>query len=105
MPRRCIRVRYPRHPHSTSAVRAFESLGLRSDGDRLLVLDQTQLPDREVWLDGVKQKEVKVDAKNLFTFDNQFMLVGDAITTFRGWSSIIRSAVRWASFSWTSAFE
>ncbi|HXO23272.1 MAG TPA: S-methyl-5-thioribose-1-phosphate isomerase [Streptosporangiaceae bacterium] len=33
-------------------MRPFESLGLRSDGDRLLVLDQTQLPDREVWLDG-----------------------------------------------------
>jgi methylthioribose-1-phosphate isomerase len=33
-------------------VRAFESLGLRSEGGRLLVLDQTQLPDREVWLDG-----------------------------------------------------
>ena len=30
----------------------FESLGLRHDGHTLWVLDQTQLPDSEVWLDG-----------------------------------------------------
>lgn len=30
----------------------FDSLGLRHDGRRLWVLDQTQLPDAEVWLDG-----------------------------------------------------
>lgn len=30
----------------------FESLGLRHDGKTLWVLDQTQLPDVEVWLDG-----------------------------------------------------
>ncbi len=30
----------------------FESLGLKHDGLRLWVLDQTQLPDVEVWLDG-----------------------------------------------------
>ncbi len=30
----------------------FESLGLRHDGRTLWVLDQTQLPDTEVWLDG-----------------------------------------------------
>jgi methylthioribose-1-phosphate isomerase len=30
----------------------FESLGLRHDGHTLWVLDQTQLPDAEVWLDG-----------------------------------------------------
>ena len=30
----------------------FESLGLRHDGHTLWVLDQTQLPDTEVWLDG-----------------------------------------------------
>ncbi len=30
----------------------FESLGLRHDGRRLWVLDQTQLPNTEVWLDG-----------------------------------------------------
>lgn len=34
----------------------------------------------EVWLDGQKQKEVHVDASNLFTFDNRFVLEGDAIT-------------------------
>jgi uncharacterized protein YfaS (alpha-2-macroglobulin family) len=33
----------------------------------------------EVWLDGKKHKEVQIDAKNLFTFDNQFLLVGDAV--------------------------
>ncbi|WP_257308797.1 S-methyl-5-thioribose-1-phosphate isomerase [Geothrix fuzhouensis] len=31
---------------------AFESLGLKHDGRALWVLDQTQLPDAEVWLDG-----------------------------------------------------
>jgi methylthioribose-1-phosphate isomerase len=30
----------------------FKSLGLRHDGRALWVLDQTQLPDAEVWLDG-----------------------------------------------------
>jgi len=30
----------------------FESLGLRHDGRTLWVLDQTQLPDTEIWLDG-----------------------------------------------------
>lgn len=30
----------------------FESLGLRHDGRTLWVLDQTQLPDSEIWLDG-----------------------------------------------------
>ena len=34
----------------------------------------------EVWLDGKKQKEVKVDSSNLFTFDNKFVLEGDAVT-------------------------
>jgi uncharacterized protein YfaS (alpha-2-macroglobulin family) len=35
----------------------------------------------EVWLDGKKQKDVKVDKSNLFTFDNAFVLEGDAVTT------------------------
>ena len=35
----------------------------------------------EVWLDGKKLKEVKIDAKNLFTFDNKFVLTGDAVET------------------------
>lgn len=35
----------------------------------------------EVWLDGKKQKEVKVDASNLFTFDNKLVLAGDAVDT------------------------
>jgi uncharacterized protein YfaS (alpha-2-macroglobulin family) len=33
----------------------------------------------EVLLDGKKQKEVKIDASNLFTFDNVFLLTGDAV--------------------------
>ncbi len=33
-------------------MRPLDSLGLRTDGRRVWVLDQTQLPDREVWLDG-----------------------------------------------------
>ena len=35
----------------------------------------------EVFVDGKKQKEVKVNAENLFSFDNQFVLFGDAVTT------------------------
>ncbi len=35
----------------------------------------------EVWLDGQKQKEVTVNASNLFTFDNTFVQFGDAVTT------------------------
>ncbi len=35
----------------------------------------------EVFVDGKKQKEVKVNAENLFSFDNQFVLLGDAVTT------------------------
>ena len=33
----------------------------------------------EVWLDGQKQKEVKITAADLFTFDNKFVLEGDAV--------------------------
>lgn len=35
----------------------------------------------EIWLDGVKQRDVKIDASNLFLFDNSFTLLGDAVTT------------------------
>jgi uncharacterized protein YfaS (alpha-2-macroglobulin family) len=35
----------------------------------------------EVWLDGKKHKEVKIDAGNLFTFDNRLVLLGDAVDT------------------------
>jgi uncharacterized protein YfaS (alpha-2-macroglobulin family) len=35
--------------------------------------------DVEVWLDGKKVKEEHIDAKNLFTFDNKFVLSGDAV--------------------------
>ncbi len=34
----------------------------------------------EVWLDGKKQKEVTVDKSNLFSFDNSFVVMGDAVT-------------------------
>jgi uncharacterized protein YfaS (alpha-2-macroglobulin family)/tetratricopeptide (TPR) repeat protein len=33
----------------------------------------------EVWVDGEKRKEVKINAENLFTFDNAFVLTGDAL--------------------------
>lgn len=35
----------------------------------------------EVWLDGKKHKDVKIDASNLFSFDNKLVLVGDAVET------------------------
>jgi hypothetical protein len=35
--------------------------------------------DVEVWLDGKKVKEVRIDATNLFTFDNKLVLDGDAV--------------------------
>ena len=35
----------------------------------------------EVWIDGQKRKEVKVNADNLFAFDNKFVLEGDAVPT------------------------
>lgn len=34
----------------------------------------------EVWLDGKKHKEVKIDKSNLFSFDNKLVLVGDNVT-------------------------
>ena len=42
----------PRVVGAETAVKPLESLGLRYDGRRVLVLDQTELPDREVWLNG-----------------------------------------------------
>jgi uncharacterized protein YfaS (alpha-2-macroglobulin family) len=36
--------------------------------------------DVEVWVDGEKRKEVKIDGENLFTFDNAFILEGEALT-------------------------
>lgn len=35
----------------------------------------------EVWLDGKKMKEAKIDSSNLFTFDNKLILEGDAVDT------------------------
>jgi uncharacterized protein YfaS (alpha-2-macroglobulin family) len=35
----------------------------------------------EVWVDGEKRKEVKIDGENLFTFDNSFVLEGDSLGT------------------------
>ncbi|MEX0614167.1 MAG: alpha-2-macroglobulin, partial [Pirellulales bacterium] len=34
----------------------------------------------EVWLDGEKRKDVKINAENLFAFDNALVLEGDALT-------------------------
>lgn len=46
-----------------------------------LVASGEDKPDMtvEVWLDGKKHKEVRVTSENLFTFDNQFVLFGDAV--------------------------
>ncbi|MBU1599017.1 alpha-2-macroglobulin, partial [bacterium] len=33
----------------------------------------------EIYLNGQKEKEVKINAENLFTFDNKFVLLGDAV--------------------------
>ncbi len=40
-------------------------------------------PDQtiEIYLDGQKHKEVKISAENLFTFDNKFVIEGDALTS------------------------
>jgi len=35
----------------------------------------------EVWLDGKKVKEVKIDSSNLFTFENKVVLEGEAVTS------------------------
>lgn len=35
----------------------------------------------EVLVDGNKEKEIKIDKSNLFTFDNKFVLLGDAVET------------------------
>ena len=35
----------------------------------------------EVLVDGVKRQEVKITTENLFTFDNKFVMLGDAIET------------------------
>jgi uncharacterized protein YfaS (alpha-2-macroglobulin family) len=37
----------------------------------------------EVWLDGTKRKEVRIDAENLFSFDNAFVLEGEALAPGR----------------------
>jgi alpha-2-macroglobulin len=34
----------------------------------------------EVWLDGEKRKEVAIDAENLFSFDNRFILQGEELS-------------------------
>ncbi|BDU69257.1 methylthioribose-1-phosphate isomerase [Geothrix oryzae] len=43
----------------------FESLGLKHDGRTLWVLDQTQLPDAEVWLDGSAPEDMIALIKRL----------------------------------------
>src|SRR5262249_22674324 len=34
----------------------------------------------EVWLDGKKRKDVKIDKSNLFSFDNRFVLAGSDVS-------------------------
>jgi uncharacterized protein YfaS (alpha-2-macroglobulin family) len=59
---------------SAYAIEAFAEY-LRASGE-----DKPDLTV-EVWLDGQKQKEVKVTAADLFTFDNKFVLEGAKIET------------------------
>ena len=33
----------------------------------------------EIWMDGRRRKQVKITSKNLFQFDNKFVLIGDAL--------------------------
>jgi uncharacterized protein YfaS (alpha-2-macroglobulin family) len=35
----------------------------------------------EIWLDGKRHKEVKINPTNLFNFDNKLVLIGDAVDT------------------------
>jgi uncharacterized protein YfaS (alpha-2-macroglobulin family) len=46
-----------------------------------LVASGEDKPDMtvEIWLDGKKFKDSRITAENLFTFDNQFVLFGDAV--------------------------
>jgi uncharacterized protein YfaS (alpha-2-macroglobulin family) len=44
----------------------------------------------EVWVDGKKYKEVSITSKNLFTFDNKLVLVGDAVDTGKHVVEIVR---------------
>src|SRR5688572_5236581 len=37
----------------------------------------------EVWIDGQKRQEVAINAGNLFTFNNRFVITGDALTAGR----------------------
>ena len=53
----------------------------------------------EVWLDGKKHKEVKIDASNLFTFDNKLRADGDAVETGKHTLEIRRKGHRARSTS------
>jgi uncharacterized protein YfaS (alpha-2-macroglobulin family) len=37
----------------------------------------------EVWIDGQKRQEVKINSENLFTFENRFVVTGDALEAGR----------------------
>src|SRR5262249_8308716 len=56
------------------------ALAVEALGDYLQASGENK-PDLtvEVWLDGKKQKETKITASDLFTFDNKFVLEGDAV--------------------------
>ena len=67
----------------------------------------------EVWLDGQKQKEVKIAKEDLFTFDNKFVLHGDAVTTGKhdielrkkGSGSLYYNAFISRCFPWKTTFR
>jgi uncharacterized protein YfaS (alpha-2-macroglobulin family) len=48
-----------------------------------LVASGEDKPDMtlEIWLDGTRQKEVRISSDNLFTFDNKLILAGQAVTS------------------------
>jgi methylthioribose-1-phosphate isomerase len=55
---RCARRTDQSFCEAGAKVKELTSLGLRTEGARVLVLDQTRLPDTEVWLDGSSPKDM-----------------------------------------------
>ncbi len=45
----------------------------------------------EIWLDGEKKKEVEITSSNIFSFDNKFVLEGEAVTSGRHTLAIRRT--------------
>jgi len=57
------------------------SIAVEAFADYLKASGETE-PDMvvELWLDGEKRKEVEINADNLFTYDNKFVLTGEEMT-------------------------